>query len=159
MLHDKPMSYPASVSKTSIQFSLLLSAIAGSLLAVSSLPGSASSTELQQLASSSSAETPAEVNRVAVLAIALGGSAAIGLGLSAVVDRQRRSQPSRPPRLHDVSLDRVSRPLRQKLVRSLHDDQATARRLFTQAQFKYPGKTPDWYAEKVIYDLERDRGK
>jgi len=158
MRRDKPMSYPASVSKTSIQFSLLLSAIAGSLLAVSSLPGSASSTKLQQLGSSS-AETPAEVNRVAVLAIALGGSAAIGLGLSAVVDRQRRSQPSRPARSNDVSLDRVSRPLRQKLVRSLHDDQATATRLFTQAQFKYPGKTPDWYAEKVIYDLERDRRK
>ncbi|KAF3884047.1 MULTISPECIES: hypothetical protein [Nostocales] len=29
--------------------------------------------------------------------------------------------------------------------------------LLTQAMLKYPNKTPDWYFEKVIYDLERDR--
>lgn len=145
------MFYPASLSRTVAQASLWLSAIAGSLLTftlhpVSATPEVQSSIQIQ----------PAEVNREAVLAIALGGSAAIGIGLSAVVNRQSSAQPDR---VESVSFDRVSRPLQQKLIRELHGDRPAALRLFTQASFKTPGKTSDWYAEKVIYDLERDRGK
>jgi hypothetical protein len=41
----------------------------------------------------------------------------------------------------------------------LHHDRGAAHRLFVHATLKYPGKAPDWYAEKILYDLVRDRGK
>ncbi|MEP0955116.1 hypothetical protein [Microcoleus sp. FACHB-1515] len=136
------------------QASLWMGAIAGSLFTLSFHPVSATP-ETQ-----SSIHQSAEVNREAVLAIALGGSAAIGIGLSAAVNRNGNRKPSaQPDRFAAVSFDRVSRPLQQKLVRALHGDRPAAQRLFTQASFKTPGKSSDWYAEKVIYDLERDRGK
>lgn len=149
------MFYPASLSRTVVQASLWVSAIAGSLLTVALHPVSATP-ETQ----SSIQTQPAEVNREAVLAIALGGSAAIGLGLSAAVNRNgNRHSLAQSDRFGAVSFDRVSRPLQQKLIRALHGDRPAANRLFTQASFKTPGKSSDWYAEKVIYDLERDRGK
>ena len=43
-------------------------------------------------------------------------------------------------------------------MRLLHDDRETANRLLSQAKLKHPNKSVDWYADKVIYDLERDRG-
>ncbi|NEQ28593.1 MAG: hypothetical protein F6K28_58430, partial [Microcoleus sp. SIO2G3] len=59
----------ASLSKTVAQASLVMGAIAGSLLAVSFHPVSAS-TQIQTLSTQTSA--PTEINREAVLAIALG---------------------------------------------------------------------------------------
>ncbi len=114
-----------------------------------------------------------EVDGAAVLGLALAGSAAIGLGLSAVVERKRpssatsphRVRPSRPSRPSSfrqssptANFDQVSHSLQAKLLRLLHDDRGAARRLFSYASLKYPGKAANWYAEKIIYDLERDRG-
>ncbi len=48
--------------------------------------------------------------------------------------------------------------LRARLIRLLQGDRAAEERLLYQAQIKYPGKSIDWYLEKVIWDLERDRG-
>ncbi|WAL58827.1 hypothetical protein [Thermocoleostomius sinensis] len=53
----------------------------------------------------------------------------------------------------------MSSSLQRKLLRLLHDDRGAAQRLFAHTRLKYPGKSPNWYAEKIIYDLERDRGK
>ncbi len=58
----------------------------------------------------------------------------------------------------DITIDRLSRKHRAKLINLLHEDRSAANRLLTQAKLKYPNKTTDWYAEKVIYDLVRDRG-
>ena len=57
-----------------------------------------------------------------------------------------------------ISLDKASRKLQQKLLRLLHDDRDTASRLLSQIKIKNPNKSINWYVEKVIYDLERDRG-
>ena len=43
------------------------------------------------------------------------------------------------------------------LLQAVKGNKALAKRLLEQAKFKYPGKSDRWYAEKVIYDLERDR--
>ena len=47
--------------------------------------------------------------------------------------------------------------LRQRLFRMVQGDWNLAERLLNSARMNYPGQTEDWYWEKVIYDLERDR--
>lgn len=58
---------------------------------------------------------------------------------------------------HDASLlDRVSPKLRRELLRLVHNRQ-TANRLLSGTLTSHPGRSANWLAEKVIYDLKRDR--
>lgn len=47
--------------------------------------------------------------------------------------------------------------LQPKLLTLLNGDRATAQRLLHHAKQMNPGRNEDWYFEKVIYDLSRDR--
>lgn len=58
-----------------------------------------------------------------------------------------------------ISINQASRKLQKQVLRLLHDDQATANRLLSQVKIKNPNRSIDWCVEKVIYDLERDRGR
>jgi hypothetical protein len=49
--------------------------------------------------------------------------------------------------------------LQKQLLRLLHNDQKAANRLVTHAQRLHPERSADWVLEKVIYDLQRDRGR
>jgi hypothetical protein len=51
----------------------------------------------------------------------------------------------------------VSPQVRRKLLRLLGNHQPTVDRLVDQARWKNPGESEQWYWEKVLYDLERDR--
>ena len=53
-------------------------------------------------------------------------------------------------------LDRVSPKLRKELLRLVHN-KAVASRLLSGTLSSHPGRSPNWVAEKVIYDLKRDR--
>jgi hypothetical protein len=53
-------------------------------------------------------------------------------------------------------LDSLSPKLRQKLLQLVHNRE-TANRLLTGTMLSHATRSPDWLAEKVIYDLERDR--
>ncbi|MBE9044281.1 hypothetical protein IQ255_07680 [Pleurocapsales cyanobacterium LEGE 10410] len=53
-------------------------------------------------------------------------------------------------------IDRVSPKLRKELLRLVHN-KATASRLLSGTLVSHPGRSPNWVAEKVIYDLKRDR--
>lgn len=53
-------------------------------------------------------------------------------------------------------LDRVSPKLRQQLLRLVHHP-PIANRLLSGTLSSNPGRSPNWLAEKVIYDLQRDR--
>ena len=53
-------------------------------------------------------------------------------------------------------LTRVSPKLRRELLRLVHN-QATANRLLSGTANSHPGRSANWVAEKVIYDLKRDR--
>ena len=53
-------------------------------------------------------------------------------------------------------LDRVSPKLSRELLRLVHNRQ-TASRLLSGTLTSHPGRSPNWLAEKVIYDLKRDR--
>lgn len=52
----------------------------------------------------------------------------------------------------------ASRNLQIKLLRLLNNDRHTANRLIALAKARNPDKSTDWWVEKVIFDLERDRG-
>jgi hypothetical protein len=54
-------------------------------------------------------------------------------------------------------IDRTDSKLRKKLLRLLHNDRSTANRLIASASISHPDRSVNWLAEKVIYDLERDR--
>ncbi len=47
--------------------------------------------------------------------------------------------------------------LRKKLIGLLHGDVDAANRLIAHCQKNHPNKSIDWYLEKVIWDLEKDR--
>ena len=53
-------------------------------------------------------------------------------------------------------LTRVSPKLRRELLRLVHNQQ-TANRLMNGTANSHPGRSANWVAEKVIYDLKRDR--
>lgn len=81
----------------------------------------------------------------------------IFLGLFLILRSQKLSQPR-------VCFSKKLFPSkRQQLYRQLrrmtYGDHAQIKRLVARAQANYPGKTDIWYLEKVIFDLERDRGR
>lgn len=57
-----------------------------------------------------------------------------------------------------IRIEQANRKLQKQLMRLLHDDRNTANRLLSQIKVKNPSRSIDWCVEKVIYDLERDRG-
>lgn len=159
-----------SFSKLVPKFSLLAGVIFGSLLVASNLFPSSSLRNSQSSQFIDSYESPQQVepvNRGAVLALAFGASAAVCLGANAMLDRKRSltianqphsnsSSQTRPP---ENMLRGLNTSLQRKLLLLLHQDQKAAERLLKQVTLKFPGQSPNWYGEKVIYDLERDRGR
>ncbi|MEJ1930815.1 hypothetical protein WDZ92_11185 [Nostoc sp. NIES-2111] len=58
---------------------------------------------------------------------------------------------------HSYRTDPNNRRLQHQLIQMLRGDTATAKRLLAQQRQRNPGRSDNWYLEKVIYDLERDR--
>ncbi|MEH2050919.1 hypothetical protein [Nostoc sp.] len=58
---------------------------------------------------------------------------------------------------HSYRTDPKNRELQGQLLILLKGDVPTAKRLLTYQRKLNPGKSDNWYLEKVIYDLERDR--
>jgi hypothetical protein len=84
--------------------------------------------------------------------------------LSAKVNNQqtpsKTSSHYRKPRgqiSHSYRNDPRNRYLQSDLLILVKGDVATAKRLLAQQRRKNPGQSDNWYLEKVIYDLERDR--
>ena len=48
-----------------------------------------------------------------------------------------------------------SNSLQRQLMTIVHGDRTTADRLVSYEKRRNPGKTEQWYLEKVIYDLRR----
>lgn len=84
--------------------------------------------------------------------------------LSAKVNNQqtpsKTSSHYRKPRgriSHSYRNDPKNRYLQSDLLILVKGDVAAAKRLLLQQRRKHPGQSDNWYLEKVIYDLERDR--
>jgi hypothetical protein len=52
---------------------------------------------------------------------------------------------------------RVNRATRQRLMRLVNGNQAVADRLVQRVRSQNPDRSEQWWWEKAIYDLERDR--
>lgn len=69
-----------------------------------------------------------------------------------------RSTATRSSRvIRHTSTGRVSPAVQQKLLRLVGEDRKIAAGLVNRLRDKHPGMPEDWYWEKAIYDLERDR--
>lgn len=108
-------------------------------------------------------ELAEKIDSTTILGLAaLGGGVAIALSAKNAKDAGKLSS---MPRINSslneestIRIEQASRKLQKKLLRLLHDERDTANRLLYQVKLKNPNRSVDWYAEKVIYDLERDRG-
>lgn len=152
-----------SLHKSATACSLLLAGALGGLLATYSSTMQPVELPVTQLADSNTIPQSAEqVNKTALtLAVVTAGGVAVGLALRARNGSNGfptggSSLPTQQASI--ITIDSASRKLQKELLLLLHEDRKTANRLFTQAKLKYPNKTANWYVEKVIYDLKRDRG-
>jgi tetratricopeptide (TPR) repeat protein len=68
-------------------------------------------------------------------------------------------RPSPKRQENKIRFDQASRELQNKLMNLLHGDRELAIRLLSQVKTNNPDRSIDWYFEKVIYDLERDRSR
>jgi hypothetical protein len=99
-------------------------------------------------------------------ALKLLGIAALGVGALGIVwqrDRQNKTLSfdtivaNSHRQNNTLWIDKTDPKLRKKLLRLLHNDRSTANRLIAGASISHPDRSVNWLAEKVIYDLERDR--
>lgn len=94
-----------------------------------------------------------------MLAIAAIGGGAVGVILNAKKANNSFNSTLSPQNSeNNLRLNEASRKLQKELLRLLHDDRNTANRLISQVKINNPNKSINWCVEKVIYDLERDRG-
>jgi hypothetical protein len=112
-------------------------------------------------------EVAEKIDSTTILGLAALGGGAVAVALSAKKAKQSGELSSIPSRSNFTSkldeestirIEQASRKLQKKLLLLLHDERALANRLLNQVKSKNPNKSVDWYVEKVIYDLERDRG-
>jgi hypothetical protein len=159
------MSHTFSLNKPTSIFKLLLAGVTGSLLTLGVVPDITPQLEksVSQLATHS-AEMPQELEKqfdtsALVVAAMIAGGIALGVALkpTKTTTRNHTGKFSPNSQEHNIAAQ-ASRKLQRRLFTLLHEDREAAKRLLTQAKFRYPNKTADWYVEKVIYDLERDRG-
>ncbi|BAY16898.1 hypothetical protein NIES21_27320 [Anabaenopsis circularis NIES-21] len=68
-----------------------------------------------------------------------------------------KEQPKRETQIHSVTYKPANKKLQQELLTLLHGNTEIATRLLQQQQNLNPGYSADWYLEKVIHDLKRDR--
>lgn len=122
------------------------------------------------LVADSSSNTPEVVEKVGGAGVLLGIAAvggAMGILLAARKVNSLKpttlahfsSNPSLNSKEDLISIDQASRKLQKQILRLLHDDRDTANRLLSQVKMKNLNKSIDWCVEKVIYDLDRDRGR
>ncbi|AFY71470.1 hypothetical protein Pse7367_3225 [Thalassoporum mexicanum PCC 7367] len=59
------------------------------------------------------------------------------------------------PGLGNLSKNAKNNSLKRELMTLVHGQSDVANRLLRHARDRHPGKTEQWYLEKVIYDLRR----
>ncbi|MCX7594972.1 MAG: hypothetical protein N2235_14680 [Fischerella sp.] len=162
------MFHTFSVHKSVDAFKILAAGIVSSLLAVQLSPTIAKQVEQNAtLLADSSSATPIvvteQVSKPTLWLIAAGTVGGIAVGAALRERGNNKGSTTASSSFQDkqtsiLNLDQGSRKLQRKLLNLLHEDREAAKRLLTQAKLKNPNRTTDWYFEKVIYDLERDRG-
>jgi hypothetical protein len=87
------------------------------------------------------------------------GVTALGVGATSLIwYANKANKPSLPTSGSELFIDRVSPKLRKRLLTLVHNDRQIANRLLAGARISHPDRSIDWLADKVVYNLERDRG-
>lgn len=113
-------------------------------------------------AADSSTNTPdgaEKVNTGMILGIAAIGGAVVFLNAKKAKNSFQSTATLGYKTRDSIAFDQASRQLRKNLLSLLHDDRNTANRLVSQVKSNNPTRSINWCVEKVIYDLERDRGR
>ncbi|OKH54301.1 hypothetical protein NIES2101_08060 [Calothrix sp. HK-06] len=144
--------------KQSTNLKILAATAVASLLATATL----NTTSVREANLSSTSREAEQASQVGLL---LSAAAVIGLGVGTLQANKstNKAGASYSPQQYKqdnniITIDQVNSRLRSQLLSLLHRDIQGINRLLNQAKFKYPNRTNNWYAEKVIYDLTRDRG-
>jgi len=157
------MSSNSSLHKSANAFSLLLAGAVASRLIAPFLSTTAPLIESQIAQLAPSNPTTPEVAKLVDPAKIIVGLAVVGGGAAAIFASTKKvshhSVLSARSKGNTIRLDQASPKLQKKLLRLLHNDLDTANRLVAQAKRKDPTRSINWYVEKAIYDLERDRGR
>lgn len=105
-----------------------------------------------------SANTPnLKVQQSSAATVSTDGSSKLSLFIagSIVLFLAKNQFQARSP---NTSRRQVSiKPQNKKLSRLCAGDRQVAERLLNHLRKKHPGQTEQWYVDKVVYDLERDR--
>ncbi len=153
-----------------LEFKTIKASLIGMIMAMSwmSLPVKAGEAKLFEELSSFSPKNPdfrepsssqARENRLKNLI----GITGLGIG-TGIIAWQIARDPKKSPikylgdsnKENKSLLEQVSPKLRRELLRLVHD-QKTVNRLLYGTKNSHPSREPNWLAEKVIYDLKRDR--
>ena len=59
---------------------------------------------------------------------------------------------------HYSIIQRPTGGINRQVLQATRGDRDLAQRLMRQVRLRYPDKDEQWHVEKVLYDLERDRG-
>ena len=157
------MSSNSSVHKSANALSLLVAGAVASLLTAPFLSTTAPLMKSQMPQLDTSSPTTPEVAKLVDPAKIIFGLAVVGSGAAAIFASTKKvsqhSLPSTRSQENTIRLNQASPKLQKKLLTLLHNDTDTANRLVAQAKRKDPTRSINWYVEKAIYDLERDRGR
>lgn len=96
------------------------------------------------------------LSKILIIAGFASGAGIIGWSLSSRDRYSRKSSLTIGKIKRKALIDRVGPKLRRKLLRLINDPK-TANRLLMGIQKDHPQRSPDWLADKVIYDLRRGR--
>jgi len=157
------MSSNSSLHKSANAFSLLFAGAVASLLTAPFLSATAPLIKSQMAQLDASRPTTPEVAKLVDPAKIIFGLALVGSGAAAIFASTKKvsqhSFPSTRSQENTIRLNQASPKLQKKLLTLLHNDTDTANRLVAQAKRKDATRSINWYVEKAIYDLERDRGR
>jgi hypothetical protein len=131
--------------------------VLGSMLMWSILPGAANylpNLPTQQFQLSPSVKEPTSTPDRTAVAWAIAG---LGVGILGLAWKSTQQSSVAGKTRSDRTAAGANRALQRQLLSLLHNDSQAGERLIRQTQANHPGRSIDWCAEKVIYDLQRDR--
>lgn len=123
-------------------------------------PANAKSAVLVASSSNVPSNVPEGADKVGGIGMWLAIAAAGGSAAAVILGTRKANNPfksSLKGQKTAIWLDQASPKLQKQLLRLLHNDRDTASRLLAQIKLHNPNQSVNWAAEKVIYDLERDR--
>lgn len=156
------MSSHSSLHKSVNSFSLLFAGAVVSFLAAPFVPTTVRLVEQSMAQFADPRSNTPEVTQQVDPSKIIFGLAVVGSGTAAIILSAKKSlHPSvsiSKSQGSTIRLEQASPKLQKKFLRLLHNDLNAANRLLTQVKWKHPNQSVNWYVEKAIYDLQRDRG-